>query len=80
MLFSNLLVPFDFATSNELLFVKTGTNALDWFTGSGTNVVSDWLLKSPNELTLFPFVAVNGVDVTLNVVEAELSACETTTV
>ena len=80
VLFSNVPVLFDSAVSEELL-VAIGADALDWLLGGRTNVVSDWLLRSPNELTLFRVVAANGVGVgvTSNVVEAELSAWETTT-
>lgn len=52
VLFSNLNLLLDSAVLDELL-VATGTDALVWFAGGGTIFVLDWLLRSPNELTLF---------------------------
>lgn len=81
VLFSNVTLLFESAVLDEVL-VATGTDALDWLLGGGTNVAFDWLAGASNELMLLRVVAAkleDDVDVTLKVVEAELSACETTT-
>ena len=45
------MVPFNPAVLNVLL-ATTGTEALDWLLGVGTNVAFDWLVGDVKDLTL----------------------------